>query len=186
MISKDHLSPSRSRAELMGQSERRRGSSALDMLPEPIQDRALGLVELAPDHRHHHAYEGPRPERAACPHARLLRALRLQAETALPVRHHPGEAAAVLLDSPRDLASLVIGSTPLASRSRLLPNQDTALADGVRRVLPVDARGERMPRDVFARILDRLPHLPDRCLDDHLVCDVFHPWLSLQLARASA
>jgi hypothetical protein len=66
------------------------------------------------------------------------------------------------------------------------PDQDAARARLAERVLAVYPRGERVPRDMLARIGDRLPHPVSRGADDHLVRNVFHTQdLLLRACRTS-
>jgi hypothetical protein len=68
--------------------------SVLDMLPEPVKDRALGLVELTAD-------QGIITRTNGLSWNRLCARTRVSSgpcgSMLKPVRHHPREAAAVLL-----------------------------------------------------------------------------------------
>src|SRR5881409_3865663 len=117
MTSNDHLSPNRSNAVLIGQSDRgatERICSRLAMLAEAVEHGALRLMELAADRGHHEADEEPsRPEQALRRHPGAVRTVRLENEPCLPVGHHAREAAAVPLDGPHDPVAVLEGRAPL-------------------------------------------------------------------------
>ena len=102
------------------------------------------------------------------------RPLRLEAEAPPPVRDHPREPRAVVLDGPHDPASLIVGRGPFRGCPWLPPDQDTAPAHLAKRVLTIYPRCERMARDMLTRIGNRLPHPVNRGADDHLVRNILH------------